>query len=583
MEKSSIRIEVLGSGTSMGVPTIGCTCPVCTSADPRDQRLRPSVLLRYNRRNVLIDCGPDFRQQCLRAKMTRLDAILFTHAHADHIMGLDDVRPFNFRQKQVMPVYGSRETVGTIRQVFRYIFETLHTESTLPRIETNILDGTPFDLFGLEFTPIPVKHGRADGFGYRFGSAAYLTDHSFIPDSSLEMLEGLDVLFLDALRHRDHPTHSTVKQSLETVAAVKPRRAYFTHISHELRHDEDEPKLPSQVVIAYDGLSIDVPARPPVRVYGHGRVRDTPERIGPCAVTIGNFDGVHRGHRELIRLVADRAAFEGLHAAALTFDPHPTRLVAPERAPRLLTLLDQRCRLMGNEGIDRVLVLPFDRTVASYSPEEFVRRVLVERLGTRVVIVGEDFRFGHKQAGDVALLEQLGRQFGFKVEAIRKVDSHHQHISSTLIRRHLANGEVSAAAQALGRPYAVEGDVVSGQGIGKRETVPTLNISWTAEIIPAAGVYVTRTREVSSTREWPSVTNIGFRPTFNGEGLTVETFLLTPLGDTTPRRIEVEFLHRLRAERKFPDAASLKAQILYDVGRAQAYHRRLARWVRPVS
>ncbi len=578
MEKSSIRIEVLGSGTSMGVPTIGCECPVCTSTDSRDQRLRPSVLLRYNGRNVLIDCGPDFRQQCLRARLTRLDAIIFTHAHADHIMGLDDVRPFNFRQKQVMPVYGSRETVGTIRQVFRYIFETLHTQSTLPRIETHVLDGEPFDLFGLEFTPIPVKHGRADGFGYRFGSAAYLTDHSFIPDSSLAMLEGLDVLFLDALRHRDHPTHSTVKQSLETVSLVKPRRAYFTHISHELRHEEDEPKLPAQVAIAYDGLTIDVPARAPVRVYGSGQ-----ERIGPCAVTIGNFDGVHRGHRELIRLVADRAAFEGLHAAALTFDPHPTRLVAPERAPRLLSSLEDRCRMMGSEGIDRVLVLPFDRTVAGYSPEEFVRRVLLERLGTRVVIVGEDFRFGHKQAGDVAVLEQLGRQYGFKVEAIRKVDCHHQHISSTLIRRHLYNGEVSAAAQALGRPYAVEGDVVPGQGIGKRETVPTLNMAWTAEIMPASGVYVTRTREVSSTREWPSVTNIGFRPTFNGEGLTIETFLLAPLTGPTPRRIEVEFLHRLREERRFPDPVALKAQILHDVGRAQAYHRRAARWLRPLA
>jgi len=166
------------------------------------------------------------------------------------------------------------------------------------------------------------------------------------------------------------------------------------------------------------------------------------------------------------------------------------------------------------------------------------------------------------------------------VEAIRKVDSHHQHISSTGVRLALDKGEVAAAGQMLGRPVAIEGEVVHGFGIGSKQTVPTLNIAWTTEIIPARGVYVTRTRELHSTRTWPSVTNIGFRPTFNGDSLTIETFLLDPLEGETPRMICIEFLHRLRDEQKFDDPSILKAQILYDVQRAKAYHRRVARWVR---
>lgn len=582
MRPDRVLIEVLGTGTSVGVPSIGCTCPVCTSMDPRDQRLRPSVLLRYNGRNVLIDAGPDLRQQALLSHMDRLDAILFTHAHADHIMGLDDVRPFNFRQRQSIPIYGNRETIATIRQVFRYIFETLHTQSTIPKLDINVLETMePFDLFGLTITPVPVKHGRGDCTGYRFGSAAYLTDHSLIPESSMKLLENLDVLFLDGLRHRDHPTHSTIKQSLETVATLKPHRAYFTHISHELGHEETERSIPPSVALAYDGLKIETTIHPPVRVVhdlndvGFGLASGW----GPCAITIGNFDGVHRGHRELMRRVADYAKQNGLAAAALTFDPHPAKLVAPQRSPRLLTTTIERCRLMTEEGIEQVFILPFDRSIASLSPTAFVEQILVNRLSIRHVIVGEDFRFGNKQAGDTALLMSLGRKHGFTVEAIRKIDSHHHHISSTSVREHLSAGRVSEAGHELGRPYALEGDVVSGFGVGSKQTVPTLNLAWTAEVIPARGVYVTRTRESHSTRTWDSVTNIGFRPTFDGESLTIETFLLSPLDGPSPRSIVVEFLYRLRDEMKFPSPESLKAQILMDVKRTQTYFRRIRRWV----
>ena len=254
----SVTITVLGSGTSTGVPTIGCRCAVCTSQDPRDSRLRPSVLLRYGDRNVLIDTTPDFRQQALRARLERLDAVLFTHSHADHIMGLDDVRPFNFRQRSSIPIYGAPEALETIHRAFEYIFADRAHDSSVPRLESHALDGSAFDLFGLEFLPIRLKHGRSLVYGYRFGGAAYLTDHSAIPEESLEQLHGLDVLFLDGLRHRPHPTHTTVERALRYVEQLAPQRAFFTHICHELPHAETESALPPHVRLAYDGLEIEV-------------------------------------------------------------------------------------------------------------------------------------------------------------------------------------------------------------------------------------------------------------------------------------------------------------------------------------
>ena len=193
MPAPPLKITVLGSGTSVGVPTIGCHYAVCTSTDPRDNRLRPSILIGYEGRNVLIDTTPDFRTQALRAKIEHLDAVLFTHAHADHVMGLDDLRPFNFRQSGPIPIYASPETMTAIRRSFPYIFDGGKKESNVPRLDARLLDGAPFDLFGVEFLPIPVLHGSQTIYGFRFGAAAYLTDHSDIPESSLEMLRSLDV------------------------------------------------------------------------------------------------------------------------------------------------------------------------------------------------------------------------------------------------------------------------------------------------------------------------------------------------------------------------------------------------------
>jgi phosphoribosyl 1,2-cyclic phosphate phosphodiesterase len=217
-------------------------------------------LIRYGGHIVIIDTSPDFRTQALRAHIERIDAILFTHSHADHILGLDDVRPYNFRQKQAIPVYAMEETLEAIRRVFQYAFEPGPNVSSVPKLLLHRLDGDPFELFGLEFTPVPLMHGNSTVLGFRFGDAAYLTDHSDIPEESKAKLQGLDVLFLDALRHRPHPTHSTVERSLGWVEELKPRRAFFTHICHDLPHAQTEDSLPTHVHLAYDGLEIEVGA-----------------------------------------------------------------------------------------------------------------------------------------------------------------------------------------------------------------------------------------------------------------------------------------------------------------------------------
>jgi phosphoribosyl 1,2-cyclic phosphate phosphodiesterase len=258
MAGAAIQITVLGSGTSVGVPTIGCRCAVCTSADPRDNRLRPSILVRYEGRNILIDTTPDFRFQALRAGIDRLDAVVFTHAHADHIMGLDDVRPFNFRQKGQIPIYAAPDTMASIQRCFSYIFNGVKNESNVPQLNARLLDGGPFDLFGVEFVPVPILHGSATIYGFRFGAAAYLTDHSDIPPASMDMLRGLDVLFLDALRYKPHPTHTTVDKAVKTAEDLKPRRTFLTHICHDLGHERAESLLPAHVRLAYDGLEIQV-------------------------------------------------------------------------------------------------------------------------------------------------------------------------------------------------------------------------------------------------------------------------------------------------------------------------------------
>lgn len=305
-----------------------------------------------------------------------------------------------------------------------------------------------------------------------------------------------------------------------------------------------------------------------------------PADFGPSALTIGNFDGVHFGHRRILRRLKAIAEERGWKPSVLTFDPHPTRLVAPERAPHLMTSLERRCELMAEEGVEQVLILPFTRAVAQLTPEEFVSRLLVDRLGARAVLVGDNFRFGHRQAGNVRVLADLGRRLGFETEIVRAIRCRGRVVSSSGIRELIQAGRVSLAARLLQHPYGLEGDVVSGRGVGSKQTVPTLNLATSAELIPARGVYLTRTRDLDDGRRWNSITNIGFRPTFGRSSeLSIETFLLDPLAGDAPRRIAVELLWRVRDERKFASPEELKAQILRDVGVARRYFRRAKAWV----
>jgi riboflavin kinase/FMN adenylyltransferase len=311
------------------------------------------------------------------------------------------------------------------------------------------------------------------------------------------------------------------------------------------------------------------------RIY-RGLADIGPEAKG-CALTIGNFDGVHAGHRRIFNRVVELAREERIIPAVLTFDPHPTKVLAPERAPRLLSSPDQRYQLMRECGIEQVFVIPFDVSFSEIPAREFVEKILVHAIGAKAVLVGANFHFGHKQAGDTELLRELGKLYGFTTEIIEGVSLKGRWVSSSEVRRLLDAGSVSLACRLLGRAYALEGEVVTGHGIGSKQTVPTLNLHTDAEIIPARGVYITRTHDLDGAVIWPSITNIGYRPTFAGDALSIETFLLEPLKGNTPDRIRVEFLLRLRDERKFDSPKELKAQILRDAARAQAYFRRSGR------
>jgi phosphoribosyl 1,2-cyclic phosphate phosphodiesterase len=252
-----MKLTILGSGTSTGVPTLGCHCRICESPDPRDKRTRPSVMLEFNGRVVVIDTSPDFRLQAMREKMERLDAVLFTHDHVDHILGLDDVRPFYFRQQEPIPIFADEKCMASLKRVYKYIFDQAYPYGGLAKLDPHLIDG-PFDLWGEKIIPLPVFHGHLPVLGFRIRNFSYVTDFSSIPEETLKLLVGTDVLVLDALRHKPHPTHSTVENSLGLVDRLKPRLAFFTHIAHELAHEETNATLPPHVRLAYDGLRVDL-------------------------------------------------------------------------------------------------------------------------------------------------------------------------------------------------------------------------------------------------------------------------------------------------------------------------------------
>ena len=262
-------LTFLGSGTSMGIPTLGCTCAVCVSATPpvpwapppipKNHRTRPSVLISYGGHNVVIDTGQDFHAQAIREHLRRVDAVLYTHGHADHVLGLDDLRPLTFAHANGVPLYADDSTADTIERIFDYTFRKDKKYPTSARVQLNRIPPEPgyvIDLFGAKFLRVPVTHGEEKITGYRFGPVAYLTDLSDIPETAVPLLENLEILIIDALRPRPHPSHSHLEKSIAFVEKLKPRRAFFTHMGHELDHDGTEAILPSHIRLAYDGLKL---------------------------------------------------------------------------------------------------------------------------------------------------------------------------------------------------------------------------------------------------------------------------------------------------------------------------------------
>lgn len=252
-----MKITFLGTGTSQGVPFIGCDCPVCVSADKRNDRLRTSVWIDTPEASVVIDSGPDFRQQMLRYNVRRLDAIVFTHGHKDHVAGMDDVRAYNFHDKKAMNVYADLNTQEVLKREFQYVFQEPNYPG-IPQVDLNTINGdNSFNIKGLEFNPIKVLHDKLEVLGFRIGDFTYITDANYISPEQLDKAKGSKVLVLNALRHEAHPSHFTLKEAIDVATAVGAENTYFTHISHQLGlHDEVEATLPAGMHLAYDGLTL---------------------------------------------------------------------------------------------------------------------------------------------------------------------------------------------------------------------------------------------------------------------------------------------------------------------------------------
>ena len=301
------------------------------------------------------------------------------------------------------------------------------------------------------------------------------------------------------------------------------------------------------------------------------KLDEVPADFGPTIVSVGNFDGVHRAHQTVLKDIAERAKQQGAKSVAVTFDPHPSRILRPEAGLKLLTPTAEKIRWIGSTGVDAVLVLPFARDLSLLSPREFAEEILKKKLKSCEVHEGYNFRFGHKAAGDVNTLAEFGREMGFAVKIFDRMTLRGENVSSSQIRKLLNEGKVSRARHLLGRPFAILSTAGRGRGYGSKYTVPTINLSRYDELVPLDGVYITRTRVGEEC--FDSVTNIGNRPTFGGDSFAIETHLLNfhPIELTAETEVEVSFLQRVREEIKFPSVEALREQIARDVKRARRY------------
>ncbi|MBZ5664443.1 MAG: bifunctional riboflavin kinase/FAD synthetase [Acidobacteriia bacterium] len=308
---------------------------------------------------------------------------------------------------------------------------------------------------------------------------------------------------------------------------------------------------------------------------------DVPHDFGPALVSVGNFDGVHRAHRHVIDEIVRRAKAEGAHSVVVTFEPHPARILRPDHTFKLLTPLPEKLRLLEATGIDAVLLLPFSRDLSLMTPHQFAHEILKKRLRAREVHEGYNFHFGHKAAGNIEMLRELGREMGFEVHDYPEMRLRGENVSSSHIRKLLFDGRVSRARHLLGRPFSILSTAGRGRGYGAKYTVPTINLAHYEELVPKDGVYITRTRIGSGDKNecFDSVTNVGNRPTFGADSFAIETHLLNfhPIELSAETEVELHFLDRLRDEIKFPSVEALKEQIGRDVRKAQKYLRRLGR------
>jgi riboflavin kinase/FMN adenylyltransferase len=306
------------------------------------------------------------------------------------------------------------------------------------------------------------------------------------------------------------------------------------------------------------------------------RLADVPGDFGATLVSVGNFDGVHRAHRLVLSEIVQRAKTEGAKSIAVTFEPHPMRILRPDHAPKLLTPTPEKLRLLASTGVDAVLLLPFTRDLSLMTPHQFAHEILKKRLHAREVHEGYNFHFGHKASGNIHTLRELGREMGFEVHDYPELRLRGEPVSSSHIRKLLAEGRVSRSRHLLARPFNLLSTAGRGRGYGAKYTVPTINLSRYEELVPKDGVYITRTR-IGNGDCFDSVTNIGNRPTFGADSFAIETHLLNfhPLELSAETEVEIHFLDRLRDEIKFPSVEALKEQIGRDVRKAQKYLRRL--------